>query len=161
VKKAVICLTILVVSSGNVFAQKNGNIDKEKFGACFLGRDENCTFKFDPIFGVGIGVSMNSQGYSNGTFHFGGWWLPLRFGYLRFAGLGLICDIYDFGNHSGVTRDWARNEGSYLNMEWTFMPVRFGPLAYQFTWDSNVHSLGFNRGRLHMISFDFVGLMEP
>ena len=156
-KRVLAVLAILMMITDNAWAQDKDN--KNKIEECFVGTRETCVFKLDPDWGIGVGVTGDSE-YRNGTPHFGGWVTPLRLGkqkYIRFAGLGVAFDLYDFSNHPADVRDLNRSENGfsfYLNGVLTFVPVQAGPFAYQFTISNDIYSLGVNRGRLHMLTVD-------
>lgn len=154
-------VVMALLLAGNVLAQSKDNTGSKNEG-CFLGTQSACALKFDVDWGIGLGGTIDSE-HGNGTPHLGGWFTTLKIrkaSYVRLAGIGLVFDFYDFANHSDPIRTLSRSDdsGYYMTPVWTFIPVQFGPIFYQFSFDGDVQSFGLNRGRLHMISVDFYKL---
>jgi hypothetical protein len=87
-------------------------------------------------------------------------------GHIGLLGAGVAIDFYDFSMHQAGVRDLSRADGGYwgfagyANAVGTIIPIRVGPLAYQFSWNKHVKSFGLDRGRLHMITLDIIGLIR-
>jgi hypothetical protein len=127
--------------------------------------------RLDPELLTGIGGTFGKV-YSetgNASFHLsgGGTFFTLdQGGHIGLLGVGAALDLYDFSGNSADIRDLSREDGGYAGLSgyfnWvgTIIPIRIGPLAYQFSWNPHVKSLGYDRGRLHMFTFDILGCIR-
>ena len=159
--KIILTVLAIMMMAGNVWAQEQNNKKDEK--RCFFGTGVNCSLKLDFDWGVGFGATGDSEHW-NGTAHVGGWVTPIQVGnnrYIRFAGIGLVFDVYDFANHPAEVRDMSRDgAGLFLTPTLTFVPIQLGPFLYQFSLGNDVKTFGLNRGRLHMVSWDFKSFLS-
>jgi hypothetical protein len=78
------------------------------------------------------------------------------------VGGGFVLDFYDHAAYSAVGRDRARDPSGPLGGAtaigfFTFIPLRAGPLTYQFSISGHVRSAGLDRGRIHLVTVDIFG----
>ncbi|MEK7637916.1 MAG: hypothetical protein AAB375_00615 [Patescibacteria group bacterium] len=122
-----------------------------------------------PFVGLGGTISRTTNETGNGEFHLTGGYTLLSLdkkGHIGLLGVGTAVNFSDFSANSAEIRDASRADGGYwglagyTNVVGTIVPIRIGPVAYQFSWNGHVKSLGRDRGRLHLITLDVVKLVR-
>lgn len=140
------------------------------FGAASASAGEKKLLYFNPELVAGLGATKDHGSGDVYTPHLavGGTLFSLdKSGNIGFIGAGYALDLYDFQHHDGRLRDLARESsgndflgGFGTAGFFTCIPVRVGPLAYQFSWSRHVRSFGQDRGRLHLITLDILGFVR-
>jgi hypothetical protein len=137
--------------------------------AGFASADDHKALYFNPKLVAGLGPTLGKTYHESGNTEFhvsvGATLLSLdRAGHIGFLGAGTALNVYGFSLDPAELRDLSRQDGGgltgYANVVGTIVPVRIGPLAYQFSWSGHVRSLGRDRGRLHLITLDVLGLIR-
>jgi hypothetical protein len=110
-----------------------------------------------PVAGFGLAAKESGSGGS-GALHLGiGFTLfsPDEKGIVGLAGLGFNVESY---------RDrWAESpyeRANEIKFMLTVIPIRVGPLCYEFSWSKHVQAFGHDRGRVHVIKLDIPGFIR-
>jgi hypothetical protein len=125
--------------------------EEQEAKGCFFGLRPECTLRFKPDLALGLGAVTDT--HKNGTLSAGAWFTSIHFKnrQIRLGGFGIMFNCID----DIAFRDSTDGGGLFAGIV-TFVPIQIGPFSYQFSIDGDMHVLGINRGRMHMVTFDFV-----